>query len=633
MMRHNAAQHVLWGNGAAWRGWCLGALLATLVASGAADAPHKHVLLLHSYGRGFEPFNTFSETFRTELAQQLGEPVEFSDVPLEGARFESQASEGSLVNYLSALFAGQQLDLVVPIGGPAVRFGQRYRQQLFPTAPMLFACTDERHLQRAVLTTNDAVVAVANDPVQAVEHILQVLPQTTNVAVVIGNSPLEQFWLGEVRRAFQPFTNRVNFIWLDQLSFAEMRRRVAGFPPRTAIFYALFSVDVQGVPYTEERALAELHAVANAPMFGLHDSQMGRGIVGGPLMAIEDLGRNTAKVAVRVLHGELAGSIQTPIQIPGKYVYDWRELQRWNISEARLAAGSVMRFREPTFWERQGWRIIANIVLVVVEIGLVALLVASLARQRRANKAIRNLSGRLIHAQEEERARLARDLHDDVTQRLARLAIDAGRIEREAPASGVGDAMRGVREGLVQLSEDVHALSYRLHPSILEDLGLVEALRAECERSTGQGFGLVDFKCSGVLERVPKDAALCMFRVAQESLRNAARHAMARSVEVTLRRMNDGLQLAIHDDGVGFDLARQHQRPSLGLAGMNERVRLLGGELEIDTAPGHGTTVVAWVPLKGNPLENSPPRPSVLAGDGGTRRGSATVPGTTGVTR
>jgi signal transduction histidine kinase len=157
---------------------------------------------------------------------------------------------------------------------------------------------------------------------------------------------------------------------------------------------------------------------------------------------------------------------------------------------------------------------------------------------------------------------------------------------------------RSVRDGLIQLSEDVHALSYRLHPSILEDLGLAAALKAEAARFTRQGASPIEVKVQDVPASIPMDVALCVFRVAQEALRNASRHACARSILVSLRSLDNGLHLAVQDDGSGFDPSLKRDQPSLGLASMRERVHLVGGELEIDSTPGHGTTVLAWVPLK-----------------------------------
>ena len=210
------------------------------------------------------------------------------------------------------------------------------------------------------------------------------------------------------------------------------------------------------------------------------------------------------------------------------------------------------------------------------------------------HREIRHLAGRLLTAHEDERRRLARELHDDLTQRLARLAIDAGQMEL-APRSPGG--LRTLREDLVRLSEDVHAMSYRLHPSVLDDLGLVEAVRAECDRVARHGSLRVDLDVGGVPDALPGGVPLCLFRIAQEALSNSARHAHASAVNVHLGCEGEGLKLSISDNGNGFDPWGPRDHVSLGLASMRERVRLVHGELDIESSDGRGTTVTAWVPV------------------------------------
>jgi len=232
------------------------------------------------------------------------------------------------------------------------------------------------------------------------------------------------------------------------------------------------------------------------------------------------------------------------------------------------------------------------------------ILAAIVDERRRAEDALREsgetsqkLSWRLLTAHEDERRRLARELHDDITQRLARLAIDAARFEPIEPHAH-GDAPWSVHSELVRLSEDVHALSYRLHPSILDDLGLAEALKAECEHVSRREPVQVQVEVQPVPDKLPHDVALCIFRIAQEALRNVARHARASVATVSLALKEGGLLLAVKDNGIGFDIDATQSRPSLGRAGMGERVRLLGGTFYIKSTPGQGTTVSAWVPLK-----------------------------------
>lgn len=217
--------------------------------------------------------------------------------------------------------------------------------------------------------------------------------------------------------------------------------------------------------------------------------------------------------------------------------------------------------------------------------------------RRRAEEELRDLSRRLIRAHEEERALLARELHDDLSQRLAILAIDVGRLELAAGDEAQAQAMRAVREGLVGLSDDIHSLAYQLHPSVLEELGLVEALRAEGERCAHRGLH-VWAHLDPLPDVVSKEVALCLFRVAQEALSNVLHHAAAKVATVRLRQMDGGLFLAVSDNGVGF--VRDHPKGgmNLGLLSMRERVRLVNGTLDIESAPGDGTTIVAWVPTE-----------------------------------
>jgi PAS domain S-box-containing protein len=218
--------------------------------------------------------------------------------------------------------------------------------------------------------------------------------------------------------------------------------------------------------------------------------------------------------------------------------------------------------------------------------------------RRRAEDELYDLSRRLIGAHEEERELLARELHDDVSQRLAVLAIDVGRAELAAPEGEQAEALQEVRAGLVRLSEDIHSLAYQLHPSILEELGLGEALRAECERRGRQGQLDPTVDLGPLPAIIGAAAALCLFRVTQEALNNVARHAGVCAATVTLRQMDGGLLLAVSDGGVGFDPKKPREGMSLGLASMRERVRLANGTLDIESAPGQGTTILAWVPAE-----------------------------------
>ncbi len=210
----------------------------------------------------------------------------------------------------------------------------------------------------------------------------------------------------------------------------------------------------------------------------------------------------------------------------------------------------------------------------------------------------RHLAGRLLTAQEDERKRLAREMHDDVSQRLAATAIEAGKLEQQFPMADPSRvAMEGLKGHLIALSDDVHRISRQLHPSILDDLGLEDAIRSECDRFADREGAAIRFHCGDLPEGVPKDIALCMYRIAQEALRNVSKHAHSDRVELLLNADPEFIHLEVRDFGRGFSAEEVRGQPGLGLASMEERVRLAGGEITISSVPGKGTSIAVRVPL------------------------------------
>ncbi len=579
----------------------LGALAAAprpaLADANPADLAPKRVLILQSFGSDFAPYTILSSSFRFELTRILGAPVEFDEVSVTLVSSTDPTMEAALVTYLGALVAAGEPDLVVTIGGQAGRFVQAHRGSFSPMTPVLFAALDERLLPPGPLPAGDVAVPVAHNLQLLVENILQVLPATETVAVMVGSSPLERFWRAEMGREFRAFEDRVDFLWWGELSAHEVLRRAADLPPRSAILYTLYLVDGTGVSHADQRILRSLSGAASAPIFGIFDSQLGEGIVGGSLMPISEVSRRSAEAAAGILRGEPPAGDRLPAMEPGAPVYDGRELERWGISERGLPPGSTVRFRRPSAWSLFRWPILGGLGLILVLTTLVVALNLHRVRLSAAERAVRGLSHRLLTAIEEERRRLGRELHDDVSQRLAGLAIDAARIERELQSAPARAAeLRALREEIVALSADLHALSRLLHPSVLDDLGLVEALRAEADRFTRMESISVELQLEEPEPRLSEDSALCLYRIAQEALRNVARHAAAATVAISLRATNGGCELEVRDDGVGFEFERRRGR-GLGLASMHERAQLVGGRLAVTSAPQRGSSVVAWVPL------------------------------------
>jgi signal transduction histidine kinase len=360
----------------------------------------------------------------------LPNAIDLYEASLEMARIAQSPDEGALVDYLQALFAGRKLDLVVALGAPAARFFQKYRAQFFSSTPLLITAADQRTFSEGALTSNDATVPSTLDLPKLIENILQVLPDTTNIAFVIGASPLERFWVEGMRQAFQPFAGRVTFEWFNDLSQDEMVGRAASLPPRSALFYASVRVDAAGIPNEQNRVLGRLRETANAPMFSYVDSNFGQGIVGGPVISTQELGRRAAEAAARILNGESPASIKTPPVELGAPVYDWLELQRWNISEARLPAGSIVRFREPSVLERYRWHFIGIFIAVLLQSAMISWLLIERYRRRKAQLESRLKSLEVMHLNRTaEIGALSASFAHEVSQPLVAVALNAERAE------------------------------------------------------------------------------------------------------------------------------------------------------------------------------------------------------------
>lgn len=224
---------------------------------------------------------------------------------------------------------------------------------------------------------------------------------------------------------------------------------------------------------------------------------------------------------------------------------------------------------------------------------------------RQSREDLRALAGQLLTAQEEDRRRISRDLHDDINQRLAMLAMDLRQAEKDptAPPNALRSTIRFVSEQLTSISDDVRQMAYRFHPSILDDLGLVKAIRSQIDDFSIRTGIKTSYVHRDPAVALPSELAISLYRIVQESLSNITRHAQASQVEVELICEDDLVSLSVHDNGAGFDLVQLSQTGThLGLLSMRERVRLAKGRFEVDSAPSQGTHIHVEIPLtRGTP--------------------------------
>ena len=308
-------------------------------------------------------------------------------------------------------------------------------------------------------------------------------------------------------------------------------------------------------------------------------------------------------MALRILHGE------SPQNIPREQTtyysaVDWRQLQRWRIRESQLPSGTTVLFREPSAWVKYKWPIAGGFLAFAAQLVLIAWLIDEGRRRRASESALKALSGHLLSAQEEERARIARELHDGFNQQIALLGISLSSVKRQIPPGNPGlvAELTKQQEQIVGLAEEIRQLSHELHPSILKISGIDRALQHFCDEF-GKTEGIdIDFRSDVTPDRVSPETALCLYRIAQESLRNIMKYADTNSARVSLIQEGAGCTLSVVDRGRGFTPG-DTRNGGIGLISMQERARALQGTLTIWSKPGQGTVVTARIPLEGQSQE------------------------------
>ncbi len=409
----------------------IAALLLTMIsASSSAAADSKQVLLLNSFGREFRPWSEYAKTIRSDITEQAPWPVDVTSYGLATARSGNDRAERLFADFLREYFGPRPPDLIVAIGAPAATYAQRQRQQLFPSTPLLFAAVDQRFLQQSTLTANDAAVAVNISLAPLFENILHVLPRTETVAVVSGDSPNELFWLAEMRKELKSFQDRLRVVYWNDLSFEDMLKQAATLPEDSAVFWPQLRVDAAGVVHEGHRALQRLNAVTTAPIFSYDDTFFEGETVGGPMLSMADISRTTSDVAIRLLAGEKPAAIDVASIGFAPPRYDWRQLQRWGISESSLPAGSQVLFREPTFLQTYPMQIALVGAALVAQAALISGLLYERRQRRFAEAESRERFTELAHINRRATAgELCSSIAHELNQPLAAILTNAETAE------------------------------------------------------------------------------------------------------------------------------------------------------------------------------------------------------------
>jgi len=348
-----------------------------------AQVPTRRVLILTSYDISRPAVNTVIQSVTTTIRNGSNTRVEFFYEFQENPRIPNSKYEEEMVRFLRAKYEGEEIAIVLALGAPALKFLLAHENVLFPDVPKVYYFHDETEITAHSLWPRVTGVWANLEINKTLEMALTFQPDTQKAFVVSGNADQDRFLREQAEKAVHANENRLEFTFLTDLTIEELKEKVATLPPHSVVLYLSFFADKKGDNFSGPEALSLFAPTANAPIYGVSDTYMGAGIVGGSLFDFQALGRRTGEVALQIMAGGTAQSI-TPQTVANVTMVDWRELRRWQLDETRLPTGSIVRFRELSFWERYKGYVVAAALAFLVQAALIGWLLFTRKRRRQA---------------------------------------------------------------------------------------------------------------------------------------------------------------------------------------------------------------------------------------------------------
>jgi PAS domain S-box-containing protein len=697
----------------------LGLLLCVLVPPAAAAEPAvKNVLVLHNWANLPQSWTLMESTVRARIPGQIN----FYTASVENPRFDEDVYRESLAETLRRGYGGVKLDVVIAATYPVLQFAMQYRDKMFPGVPIVFTDVSrpEEQMMRPGVTGVISPVGMR----ETIDLALRLHPNTNTVAIITGITEWDKYWLTVAHAELLRHQDKVREIDLVGPATQQIIEKVAELPPSTVVLFQLRPDDLTQPALEPIDVLAEV--AQRLPTYSAWQGlALNRGGVGGAYRNLRKDAVLNGEIVARVLSGERPENIPIVHDSDLEDHVDWRALQRWHIPESALPPGTVVEYRQLTFWQRDRKYIVIAVVLIVAQALLIAGLLLQRARKRKAEAVLREseerfrvmadttptlvwmcdargritylngrriaftgtdsntdygdnwityvhpsdvehvlgtlyealkskqpfsqeyrlrrsdgvyrwmfdvasprvngdgsfggfigsaidttdqqlaqqalakVSGQLIEAQEQERSRIARDLHDDICQRLALLSMEIEQANRASNGSVAATKpnLAIIQKHCAEIATDVQTLSHQLHSATLDCLGVVAAIRAFCGELSRQHQVSVEFSERNVPKHLPRDISLCLFRIAQEALHNALKYSETNQFSVALCATEEEVQLVVLDAGAGFDVDEAKKHRGLGMVSMQERVNLVHGRFSVESKPGQGTRIFAAVPF------------------------------------
>jgi signal transduction histidine kinase len=583
-------------------------MLCVNQAVAATSGERRRIYFLETLSPALPASVQTIQGFRQRLREHTSEEFEIFVDYMELGRLPSPTHLDSTVNYLSQKYAEAPPDILITLGRAALPILLKHPGMVGSSVPILVANLPST----AVLNTNElrnaAYIVSQYDFLNTLRLAEQLQPNAQNLVIVGGASEYDHRWLDDARRQLQSKAALYKTRYITDVTYEELLSEVSHLPEETIVILSIFLTDGAGQARATPEVAADLARVSSAPVYSPVAGTVGTGVMGGYADDWEAQGAKVADIAFDILSGKDLATIPHVNASQHMNRIDARQLKRWHISESRIPVGSEVSFREVDLWEQYFWQIAGVLSLVLFQSVLITALVFQRVRRQAAETAlrvsyeeVRKLAGRLINAQEEERSRIARELHDDVGQRVASLSIGLSSLKRRVADSDetVRSELSGLQLQTTGLAKDLRDLSHELHQGGLEHAGLLDTLRERCGQISRESDIQIELEVADGWKEVADDIKLCLYRVAQEALRNVAKHSHAKAGRVAIAHQNGQVVMRISDNGLGFATHGPTGQQGIGLLSMRERVRMFGGSFDVKSAPNTGTIATVTIPTGG----------------------------------
>jgi signal transduction histidine kinase len=599
------------------------------VCAKSSNVP-KRVLVLYWYNKDYLGNILFDQAFQAALQSQHPQ-VEYYPEYLETNRFAGEALSRQLADYLRQKYANHRIDVVVAVSDAALDFLLQHRSDLFTEIPLVF--TAIRRLSNEQINNAPGMTGIvpANTHRQTVELALRLHPYTEQLFVVSGTPERDKRFENVARSELQDYENRLTITYLTDLPLAELIAKSKSLPKRSIMLYLWQqSQDSDGRLLETYDTLDRFAPYTSAPIYGMGGGNLGHGIVGGYLVTSESAGTKTAEIALQIINGKKPQDI--PIEnAPALPMFDWRELQRWEINQQSLPPGSIVRFREFTFWEQYKWRIIGILLLFLLQTFFIAILLVERRKRRRAKEALD-----LLNADLEDRIAVRTAALDAKSKELETFAYSVAH-DLKAPLRGIDgysrllledhakslddegrfflDTIQASAEEMRQLIDDLLSYSRLERRDFTRSRVELQTLIAKLvdQKKREESSGRIDF----VLD-VNGATVVADENGLAQSLSNYLDNAVKFTADIAQPRIEIGVKegksnclLYVRDNGIGFDPkyrdrifdifqrlnpAEAYPGTGVGLAIVRKAMERMGGRAWAESEPGHGATFYLDIP-------------------------------------